>query len=304
MKKFSTRCVGWFLPILFTVQPSFAQDQSAHSLAEEAEKYFQAKDWTNAAIIYEKIAKQEPSYFQAWNRLGSSLLRMAKYEQAVRACEQAVALNNNNPFPKYNLVCAYARMNEKDKAFAVLAPLAATGFFRADQLLADEDFANLRTDSRFDEVLAAARKSTQPCTVSPEFRQLDFWIGEWEVQSNGQPAGSSSVQLILGDCVIFENWTGVRGVTGKSFNIYDSVRGKWKQTWVSDRGVITEFVGEFKDNKMEYLTEVIGADGNKRLRRMTLFNLGPDRVRQFSEGSMDGGKTWNVEYDFVYIRRK
>jgi len=27
-------------------------------------------------------------------------------------------------------------------------------------------------------------------------------------------------------------------------------------------------------------------------------------VRQFSQGSTDGGKTWNVEYDFTYVRKK
>jgi len=31
--------------------------------------------------------------------------------------------------------------------------------------------------------------------------------------------------------------------------------------------------------------------------------LGPDKVRQFSRGST-GGKTWNVEYDFTYTRKK
>jgi hypothetical protein len=28
------------------------------------------------------------------------------------------------------------------------------------------------------------------------------------------------------------------------------------------------------------------------------------KVRQFSRGSTDGGKTWTVEYDFTYTRKK
>jgi len=36
---------------------------------------------------------------------------------------------------------------------------------------------------------------------------------------------------------------------------------------------------------------------------MTLFNLGPDRVRQLSEQTVDGGKTWSTQYDFIYIRK-
>jgi hypothetical protein len=26
-------------------------------------------------------------------------------------------------------------------------------------------------------------------------------------------------------------------------------------------------------------------------------------VRQFSQGSTDGGKTWHIEYDFTYLRK-
>ena len=304
MIKSFTKCAWLFLFITLAVQPLLAQAPSANALADEAENFFQAKDWPNAVKAYERVTKQEPENFLAWNRLGSMLHGMARYDEAAKAYERALAINNNSPIPKYNLACAYARMNEKDKAFALLDQLASTGFFRVDQLNADEDLASLREDNRFDEVLATARKSSQPCTASPEFRQLDFWIGEWDVQSNGQPTGKSSVQLILGECVIFENWTGALGMNGKSFNIYDATRNKWRQTWVNDRGGITEFAGEFKDNKMEYLTEIIGTDGSKTLRRMTLFNLGPDRIRQLSEQTADGGKTWNVQYDFIYIRKK
>ena len=33
-------------------------------------------------------------------------------------------------------------------------------------------------------------------------------------------------------------------------------------------------------------------------------NLGPDRVRQFSEASYDDGKSWSVDYDFTYVRKQ
>jgi len=45
-------------------------------------------------------------------------------------------------------------------------------------------------------------------------------------------------------------------------------------------------------------------DGTKLKRQLQFFPLGPDKVRQFSQGSTDGGKTWTVEYDFTYIRKK
>jgi hypothetical protein len=38
--------------------------------------------------------------------------------------------------------------------------------------------------------------------------------------------------------------------------------------------------------------------------KLTFFRLGPDRVRQLSEVSTDGGKTWTTNYDLIYTRRK
>src|SRR5712691_13226702 len=56
-----------------------------------------------------------------------------------------------------------------------------------------------------------------PCAKRAEKRQFDFWVGEWAVQTpDGNPAGDSSVQLILDRCVVFENWRGKKGYNGKS----------------------------------------------------------------------------------------
>ena len=46
-----------------------------------------------------------------------------------------------------------------------------------------------------------------PCS-KPEYRQFDFWIGEWEAYGvNGQKAGDSKISLILDSCIILEEWT-------------------------------------------------------------------------------------------------
>ena len=37
---------------------------------------------------------------------------------------------------------------------------------------------------------------------------------------------------------------------------------------------------------------------------LTLFQIGKDSVRQFSEISPDSGKTWQLNYDLMYVRRK
>jgi hypothetical protein len=46
------------------------------------------------------------------------------------------------------------------------------------------------------------------------------------------------------------------------------------------------------------------SDGARIWRRMTLFNMSPTQVRQLSYASVDGGKTWSINYDFIYTRTK
>ena len=56
----------------------------------------------------------------------------------------------------------------------------------------------------------------KPCS-RPEYRQFDFWIGEWEAFGlNGQKAGDSKISLILDSCVILEEWTSASVQPGHS----------------------------------------------------------------------------------------
>ena len=56
---------------------------------------------------------------------------------------------------------------------------------------------------------------------------------------------------------------------------------------------------------MDYWTdEIPQPDGKKLKRHLQFIKMGADKVRQFSQGSNDGGKTWFVEYDFTYNRKK
>jgi hypothetical protein len=45
-------------------------------------------------------------------------------------------------------------------------------------------------------------------------------------------------------------------------------------------------------------------DGTLGLGRLTFSKLENGNVRQHSETSSDGGKTWKTAYDFTYIKRK
>lgn len=150
----------------------------------------------------------------------------------------------------------------------------------------------------------------KPCS-KPEFRQFDFWIGEWEAFGlKGQKAGDSRISLILDSCVILEEWTSAnaqQGViyTGKSFNSYNAATRQWQQTWTDNTGNTTEFLrGDGSEGKIIfYADRVTGPKGEIYKRRLTFTKLDNNRVRQFGELSKDDGKTWTTEYDLEYRRK-
>jgi hypothetical protein len=152
-------------------------------------------------------------------------------------------------------------------------------------------------------ILASVPAKASPCDSLPEYRQLDFWVGEWDVTDQGKKIAESSIQRIVGQCIIFENYSEPPDYTGKSFNFYDASLKKWLQTWVDNGGNVSEFAGEFKDGAMRLEGETHRANGRRVLRRMVLSPLEGGRVRQYSERSLDEGKTWGVAYDYVYVRR-
>lgn len=218
-----------------------------------------------------------------------------KPKDAIPLYERALALGLNNPMARYNLACAWALTGEREKALGALETLVSRGFDDGDVLEKDGDLAALRGDPRFVAAVAAARRNKAPCKAAPEFRQLDFWVGEWEVRdATGQTIGESRVEKLLGECVLLESWTDRRGRQGKSFNLWDAREKVWRQVWVDDFGALREYRGVLDGRSLRY--ERAGT-------RMTFTPLDGGRVRQHIETSADGGKSWTTGFDGTYVPR-
>ena len=274
----------------------------------EADTLYARKDWKGAARAYEALAKKEPLKARYPYRMGVSYSALEQWSKAIPAYRKADALGVPPMFARYNLACAYARAGHPDSALATLESLVATGYSQADQISQDADFASIRGDARFAAALEQAKKNATPCVYAPESRQFDFWVGDWEVRDNTQNqivVGSSHVERILNQCVIFENWTGAFGGSGKSFNAWNPELGCWQQNWMDDKGGVTNFTdGRWDGTKLVFVADKKDSNGKPIRNRLSFFALGPDQVRQFSEQSRDGGATWTVVYDFNYLRKK
>jgi hypothetical protein len=161
-------------------------------------------------------------------------------------------------------------------------------------------------------VAAAAQEETAaspppaPTCDGAEHRQFDFWIGDWEVTSNGQAAGTNLVHAILNGCALQENWqgSGPGGVSGTSFNIYDKETGRWHQTWVDSTGSLLQLDGGLVDGVMILSGQRPARGGKGIVLHRISWTPSPDgTVRQLWEVSTDDGGNWTVLFDGSYARK-
>ena len=157
----------------------------------------------------------------------------------------------------------------------------------------------------------AAAPAPRPC-AGPEWKQLDFWVGEWNATwpaSPGSPAGAGTnrIEKILDGCVVSENFAdaGPAPLVGKSYSTFDPKTKKWRQTWVDNQASYLDFVGDFSNPREKiFAMDAIGRDGKPAKLRMVFKNITPSSFDWSWERSSDGGKTWHVQWPIHYTRKK
>lgn len=288
---------------------SVQAQESIASRAEAANAAYASKDWAKAEPLYERLTLEQPNNARNFYRLGVSLQGLGQHEKALGAFQKAQAKGARTQNVEYGLAGVYASMGDKSHAIEHLGASIKQGWSQPDSLTSDPDLQALRSDPGFAPLVEQAKHNQTPCAYTAENRQFDFWVGDWDVVTtqDGVPAGVSHIERTIGDCVIWENWTslGATGYSGKSYNTYNSSLKRWEQFWVDNIGGMVHFYGGLQNGVMDFFTDATPQpDGTKAKRHLQFFRLGPDRVRQFSQMSSDEGKTWTVEYDLTYNRKK
>jgi hypothetical protein len=157
-------------------------------------------------------------------------------------------------------------------------------------------------------VLAACCLATATAAQSPaacdaaEYRQLDFWLGDWDTFESGDASTSiarTHVTPIAAGCAIHELYEQTDGLIGDSILSFDAARRVWQQTWVTNYGSLMVIVGRFKDGALTLEGEMHTRDGRSLLQRITWKAEGSG-VRESSVMSKDGGKTWAPAFDVVF----
>src|SRR5690348_17605264 len=151
-------------------------------------------------------------------------------------------------------------------------------------------------------ILLAMPVPARGACEAPAHHALDFWLGSWEVLSDGEVVAESRIEGSPEGCAIVEHYRQRDGFSGTSLSFHDPLLRRWRQSWIDSLGGVGEFTGEAREGVMAFVGETHRPDGTRVLRRMTLSRRPDGTVRQHSLASLDGGATWKPHYDFIYRR--
>lgn len=157
---------------------------------------------------------------------------------------------------------------------------------------------------------AAAQPQPQPqpsapCRASEVSRNLDFWVGDWDVYVGKELAGRDTVERILEGCGATERWNGGAGDQGMSLFAYDARKDLWTQTWVTGDsskpgGIKVKVLRAHAAGTTTFQGEIEGQTGAVYYDRTILTAVPGGRVHQQIQLSRDG-LNWRTAFDATYI---
>jgi transcriptional regulator GlxA family with amidase domain len=113
-----------------------------------------ARDYEGAARAWRALTDADPANGFAWFRMGSALLSLKQFDNAVAASTRAAEFAEVRGRALYNIACARALQGRPDDALEALARAVDAGFRQRWALEGDEDLASIRSTPRFQEILA------------------------------------------------------------------------------------------------------------------------------------------------------
>lgn len=140
-----------------------------------------------------------------------------------------------------------------------------------------------------------------PACATPEDRQFDFWVGEWDVMGTGHRAlvAESTITLADEDCIVMENWRPFSSGHAHSISVYDHANRHWRQYYAGAGIAPTEYTG---------VLDAAGVlrfdiDGSSPRKRMNYQRIDANTVRQWGEQYDEATHAWTTTWDLTYRRR-
>ena len=138
--------------------------------------------------------------------------------------------------------------------------------------------------------LPLAAQESEGCESSEERRALDFLLGEWRLESGGEPVGRSRVEKLEGGCLIAETWSFADGRSGRTFSSFDAAEGVWRRFSVSNGGSIVRSEGAIEGDGLAFDGERVAADGRRANWRERLRREADGRIARIAGTSRRAGR--------------
>lgn len=138
--------------------------------------------------------------------------------------------------------------------------------------------------------------------AGPAYHEFDFFVGDWDTYDAHGPdtiIARNHVTPMLGGCAVRERYEQGDGHVGESFSVYDSTRGLWHQSWVTNRGELLLLDGRLHGDSMVLLGTDRGPHGETRLVR-GIWYPESTAVREIADRSTDSGRTWTPWFDIWF----
>jgi tetratricopeptide (TPR) repeat protein len=306
MKTFTT-LISFLLVV--TAMAVHAQTTPALLLADSL---YSNREWASAKMKYADYLLKDSSNSMVWNRMGYCNQNLGYYTEAISNYNEAL-LHHPQTVVKssamFRKAMAYSLMNNPEEAADWAIQATKTGYNSLNDLDSLAAFKNFRASAHFPETRKIIYEIIYPCSREPRNHDFDFWIGDWDCYRTGTKvlSGYSHVEAMAGGCAVLENYTSVQAYSGKSFNYYDTISGKWMQDWIGSGGPGDRqhfYNGEFKNGTMHFQYEIKDQKGEKTKGNFIFYFISRDSVRQYQDVTDDQGKTVSVTYDLTYLRKK
>ncbi len=229
---------------------------------DEAAELFAARNWVGAARAYQQIVDWEPAN-------GFALFRLARTQAAT---------------------------GDADSALQTLKAWIGAGGGSYQAAITVPELQALHSDDRF----LALVNPLKPCQAV-EYRQFDFWLGDWNVESPAAPGVVSRNRIVSINwgCALHEQYRTPSGYEGSSLSFYDTTRKVWHQTWIDNQGAPLFLEGGLDGESMVLAT----TSDPEQFNRVSWTPHEEGRVRQHWQSTTDGGVTWSTVFDGYYSRR-
>lgn len=135
---------------------------------------------------------------------------------------------------------------------------------------------------------------------------FDFWVGSWDAYWNDSLKGTNTITKAMNNKVVEENFVqNDKGYFGKSWSVFDSAAGVWRQTWVDDTGAYLSFTGGKEGDKviLSKTDSRKGKNGKEVFMRMVFSNIKQQSFDWDWQSSEDSKNTWKTMWAIRYKRK-